>query len=870
MFRVSIRYGIPLLIVVFTAVLAVYTMQKEWGAAEAFIRGEAVSDIIDRMTLLQQQFSVAFSNREEERIAQEMSLLRSGPGPQIAMLANDGAAVVGATNPEWVGRSLTVVARAQWPDWTGEPLERIIARVRAQLAGELYLTAAGRYVMAVYPVTLDAGPGPISAERVGVLLLQRDLSRQLAQARRTVGKHLVEMTAVLAGLAVILGLLIHLLVTRRLNTLMTVTRRFAAGDLEARSTLRGTDEVAILGRAFDRMAEQVADTQRELEHRVQQRTVELNETVSELRNEITERRRVEATLFGEKERIRVTLASIGDAVIRTDIADRVDYLNPSAERLTGWSKDAAAGQHLYEVFNVIDESSRDPVEGPVQRCFQDGQIVGLSSNTLLICRDGQERSIDYSASPIHDHEGATVGAVLVFRDVTEARRTARQLTYQASHDALTGLVNRREFERRLERILATSAPEESNAIVYLDLDQFKVVNDTCGHVAGDALLRQVGGILAAQVRKRDTVARLGGDEFAALIEHCRQEHVLRIARKMREALQDFRFVWEDRGFTIGASIGVVPIEPGVDTLASVLRSADSACYAAKEQGRNRVHVYRRDDQEVAQRHGEMQWVLRIQEALADNRFVLFYQPIVPLDRRGRPHGEVLVRLLNRDGSLVLPGAFIPAAERYNQMQAIDRWVICSVFAALRDPRAFPPAACVAINVSGQSLGDRHFLEFIEQRVEQEAVPLERICFEITETAAISNLSHAMLFFSALKLRGCRFALDDFGSGLSSFAYLKSLPVDFLKIDGSFIKDMAQNPIDRAMVEAIHRIGHVMGIKTIAESVENAGILTHLSAIGVNYAQGYEVGKPRPLGITTYKDKVLPSQTAPLSARTIQQ
>jgi diguanylate cyclase (GGDEF)-like protein/PAS domain S-box-containing protein len=847
MFSVSIRYRIPLLIVVFTVILVAYTVQTEWGAAEAFVRGEAVSDMLDRMTLLQKQFGYAFAQDEHERIAKEMTLLSRGPNPQIAMLADETAVVLSATNEEWIGRSLTKVAHAQWPGWSGEPLEAIIDRVRAQFTGELYLTAAGRYVLGIYPVMLAARAGSPPAEQVGVLLMQRDLSRQLSHARRTVGRQWMEMSGVLVGLAVILAVLIHLFVTRRLNTLLNVTKRFASGNLGIRSKLRGTDEVAILGQAFDRMAEQVADTQRQLEHRVQQRTMELGETVFELQKEISERRRTEETLYGEKERIRVTLASIGDAVITADVAGRVDYLNPSAERLTGWSKDEVYGQNFCQVFHIIDESSRDPIENPMQRCFQDAHIVGLATNTLLVCRNGQERSIDYSASPIHDHAGTLVGAVLVFRDVTEARLAARQLSYYASHDALTGLVNRREFEHRLGRILATSTPDESHAVVYLDLDQFKVVNDTCGHVAGDALLRQVGGIFADQVRKRDTVARLGGDEFAALMEHCQQEQVLRIAHKVLETLQDFRFVWQDRGFTIGASIGLVPIEPGIDTLASVFRAADNACYAAKEQGRNRVHLYKRDDQELAQRHGEMQWVLRIQEALADGRFTLFYQPIVPLDQSDPPHGEVLLRLLNRDGSLVLPGAFIPAAERYNQMQTIDRWVIRTVFTTLRDPDTVPPSSCVAINVSGQSLGDGHFLEFVEQQIEKEAVPIERICFEITETAAISNFSHAMRFFSTLKQRGCHFALDDFGRGLSSFAYLKSLPVDFLKIDGSFVKDMAQDPIDRAMVEAIHRIGHVIGIKTIAESVENAYILTQLSAIGVNYAQGNEVGKPRPLG-----------------------
>jgi diguanylate cyclase (GGDEF)-like protein/PAS domain S-box-containing protein len=846
MFQVSLRYGIPLLIVVFTAVLAAYTVQKEWAAAEAVVRGQAVSQMISRITILRKQLRYSYAAGDYERIAEEIALFGSGPEQQIAMLADDTAIVLGATKTEWVGRSLAEVVRAQWPRWPDEPLQAIFDRVRAQSSGELFLAAAGRYVLGVYPVRLDTRADAPVPKRVGVLIVQRDLSRKLAHARRTVGEHRVEMVAELVGLAVVLGILIHFFVTRRVSTLLNATQEFAAGKLEARTDLRGTDEVANLGRAFNQMAEQVADTQGQLERRVQERTTELDQTVTALQREIAERQRAENTLFDEKERIEVTLTSIGDAVITTDVAGRVDYLNRSAEQLTGWPQVEAVGRSLYQVFNIVDENTREPVDDPIQRCLQEGKIVGLATNTQLICRDGQEISIDYSAAPIHDHEGTKIGCVLVFRDVTEARRAERQLSYQASHDALTGLVNRREFERRLERILATALPNEAHAVVYLDLDQFKVVNDTCGHVAGDELLRQVGAALVSQVRKRDTLARLGGDEFGVLLEHCQQGQALRIAHQMREAVQDLRFVWQDRGFTIGASIGLVPIGPGVDTLATVFRAADDACYAAKEQGRNRVHLYQPDDHELAQRHGEMQWVPRIQEALVNNRFSLFYQPIIPLGQEGRPHGEVLLRLFDRNGDLILPGAFIPAAERYNQMQAIDRWVIRSVFAALRGPDTALPSGSIAINLSGQSLGDRQFLEFVEEQIEACAVVLERICFEITETAAISNLSLAKRFFSALKPRGCRFALDDFGSGLSSFAYLKTLSVDFLKIDGGFVKDMMRDPIDHAMVEAIHSIGHVMGLQTIAESVEDERILAQLKAIGVNYAQGYAVGTPRPL------------------------
>jgi diguanylate cyclase (GGDEF)-like protein/PAS domain S-box-containing protein len=846
MFRVSIRYGIPLLIVVFTAVLAMYTVHRDWDAAEATVRGEAIAQMARRLAVLQKQIHHALHSADRERVVQEMTLLASAQEPRVAVLTDDNAVVIGATKSEWVGRPLAEAAGSQWPGWRGEPLAAIVDRVRAGSAGELYLASAGRLLFGIYPVQLaDHGAGP-ARPRVGVLIVQEDLAGRLAHARRKAEKNWVEMIGVLVGLAGVLGVLIHVLVSRRINALVNAAQQVAAGNLRARANLHGNDEVASLGRAFDSMTEKVANTQLQLECRVQERTAELDRTIAELQKEIIERKHAEDRLVDEKERIEVTLASIGDAVITTDVYGRVEYLNRRAAQLTGWTPVEVSGRHLHQVLNIVDEGSREPIEDPVGHCLRARSIVVRASNTLLVCRGGQELSIDYSAAPIHDHGGAMIGAVLIFRDISEARRAERQLSYHASHDALTGLVNRREFERRLERILGTVAEDERHGVIYLDLDQFKVVNDTCGHVAGDELLRQVGTLLAPQVRKRDTLARLGGDEFGVLLEHCDHEKALQIAHLMRDVLQDFRFVWEGRAFTIGASIGLVPISPGTHTLASVFRAADDACYAAKEQGRNRVHLYQPDDHDLARRHGEMQWIPHIQQALTENRFVLYYQPIVPLDPGGRSHSEVLLRLLDTNGDLIPPSVFIPAAERYQQMQAIDRWVVRTVFVALRDPEIVLPAAGVAINLSGQSLGDQQFLEFVEQQLELGAVPVDRICFEITETAAIGNLSHAIRFFSALRARGCRFALDDFGSGLSSFAYLKTLPVDFLKIDGSFVKDMVKDPIDHAMVEAIHRIGHVMGIETIAESVEDQQILAQLKEIGVNYAQGYEVGRPAPL------------------------
>jgi diguanylate cyclase (GGDEF)-like protein len=425
-----------------------------------------------------------------------------------------------------------------------------------------------------------------------------------------------------------------------------------------------------------------------------------------------------------------------------------------------------------------------------------------------------------------------------------------EISHQAAHDALTGLINRREFESRLEIALQNAQIEKlQHTILYLDLDQFKVINDTCGHVAGDQLLRQLTTLLQGSLRQSDTLARLGGDEFGVLLECCSLEPAVRIAETLRQTVNDFHFVWQDKTFPIGVSIGLVNFGDDGLTLGDVLSIADAACYVAKDKGRNRIHVYSPGDNELAQRNSEMDWIGRIRKALDENRFVLYAQKIIPLSGDGNEgeHHELLIRMLDEAGKLIPPMAFIPAAERYNLMPTLDRWVIKTAFAQYKGAGTgkAPPRSC-AINLSGASIGDDNLLAFIKEQFDTFQIPPGVICFEVTETSAIANLGKAAVLIRDLKAMGCRFALDDFGSGMSSFAYLKHLPVDFLKIDGSFVKDMVDDRIDHAMVEAINRIGHVMGIQTIAEFVENDAILAELRKIGVDFAQGYGIGRPQPL------------------------
>jgi len=565
--------------------------------------------------------------------------------------------------------------------------------------------------------------------------------------------------------------------------------------------------------------------------------------------DISERKRAETAIFEQKEKAQVTLQSIGDAVITTDAQGCIEYLNPVAEDLTGWASGEATGKRLGEVLNIVSEATREPLEDPVTSSLREGHLVAIADQTILINRRGQEIAIQESAAPIRDRAGKVIGAVLVFHDVSKERRLRRALAFQASHDALTGLINRREFENRLNEALLTARSDENtvHVLLYLDLDQFKLVNDTCGHQAGDRLLKQITGILQTRIRTSDTIARLGGDEFGVLLQDCTAERAAKIADSMRQAIHEYRFEWGEGVMNVGVSIGIVEISAGSESIGSVLSAADVACYAAKDSGRNRVHLYQHGT--APERHREMQWVSRLTRACEENRLELYYQPIVPIgsneDTRG--HYELLVRMRGENGQLVLPAEFIPAAERYNVMPMIDRWVVSQALGTLAhyrtdgDPRF---GYTLSINLSGTSLNDDRFLEFLINELQTYDLSPGAVCFEITETAAIYNLPKVVHFMQEFRARGCQFSLDDFGSGLSSFMYLKTLPVDYLKIDGQFIQNMCTDHVDRSMVEAIAQIGRAMGIKTIAERVESAEVLASLAQIGVEYAQGFYIAVPQ--------------------------
>ena len=563
--------------------------------------------------------------------------------------------------------------------------------------------------------------------------------------------------------------------------------------------------------------------------------------------DITDRKRAETRVFEEKERAQITLQSIGDGVITTDADGNVDYINPVAQDLTGWDMRSARGTPVSDLMMIVNEHTRATCENPVVRCLKEGRTITLPENSILITKNGDEVPIQDSAAPIRDRIGNIIGSVMVFHDVSKESRLFRQLSYQASHDTLTGLINRREFENRIATALEAirSNAEETHALLYIDLDQFKVVNDTFGHTAGDALLRQLSEQIQAKIRSTDVIARLGGDEFGVLMERCSRERAIEVAEDIRGSIEGYRFEWQDSFTTIRCSIGVVQVTSENTDVAGLMSAADVACYSAKDMGRNQVHFYR--DCDASMRHEEMKWVSKITSAVEEDRLELFFQPIIGIGRENGDrcgHYELLLRMRDENGNLVGPDQFIPAAERYNLMSTLDRWVIHEALTELADRGDNEHARyTLAINLSGTSLSEDRFLDFVIDELKKQELPRGAICFEITETAAISNLARVVHFMQTLKNLGCKFSLDDFGSGLSSFTYLKNLPVDYLKIDGQFISNVAEDSVDESMVKAIHEVGSAMGIETIAERVETRKVLDKLGSLGVEFAQGYYIARP---------------------------
>ena len=547
-------------------------------------------------------------------------------------------------------------------------------------------------------------------------------------------------------------------------------------------------------------------------------------------------------LHEEKEFAHTTLDSIADGVISTTNDGRIKYMNPVAMRLLVQGSGPVAGRPVSDYYKPLHLEHSTPITSPVDVCIRTREAVEPESVALFFVHSGEEAIVEQSVTPMFDVNHELIGTTLVFRDVTQIRRLIHRISYQATHDELTELINRREFEFRLKQVIDRAEVDRTQfAILYIDLDRFKIVNDSCGHLVGDMLLREIANVMRGCVRKGDALARLGGDEFGLILENCDRERAWIVAEKIRKSVSRHEFIWEEEKYIIGASIGLLPMIYGGESSNTLLSFADAACYSAKEAGRNQIYVYEAGDPEISERFGQARWVSRIRRAIEEERFFIVRQPIVPLDPKvSDTHFEILIRMRDVDGRIVPPTEYLPAAEHFDMMGNIDRWVVEAV---LRHMAAHPEDdAQYAINLSGITLNDDDFASDTQALLEETGVAPHRLCFEITETAAVANLAGARALIQVLKDTGCKFSLDDFGTGMSSFAYLRSLPVDYLKIDGLFIKNMHENLVDYAMVRSIHELGTVLNIRTVAEWVEDEATVELLKKIGVNFAQGWHVGR----------------------------
>jgi len=687
---------------------------------------------------------------------------------------------------------------------------------------------SGTFTIRAVAITGEGG----LAETGYITIHQVPLATRLAEYRKNI---LFAMAGLFLGFGFILQFILQRVISRPFMQMLETAESITGGEKNLRFDDGRQDEFGFLGKFINQA----------LDHLTRQQTT--------LKAALGQQRAMERALESQKERAEITLYSITDAVIATDHNGNVEYMNPAAEEITGWPRDHARYKPINTILSLLRNGESHAIRlrltSDDPRGDHGGNIGERSKGAAkVISRDGLRHDVEYSVAPIIDRKGHYAGSVIVLTDLTEAQAMAQKLSYQATHDSLTGLINRREFDRRIQELLdeVHANPAHSHGLLFMDLDQFKMINDNCGHVAGDEMLRQLSEHLRHHIGPSDTLARLGGDEFGVLVHNASVHQAEKVANRLREAVEGFRFAWEGKAFTLGVSIGLVPINQRVENRDSLLSMADRACYTAKDKGRNRVKIYQPDDISALRRRRDSEWIARLRLAMDEGRLALAAQPIVPIEanRRGGQMYEILVRFIDEDQQPVSAAVFLPAAERYSLMPELDRWVVRHVFdwiIAQRD-RLASLDTCM-INLSGQTLNDDKFAAFIVECLYRTGLPGRRVCFEITETTAITNLAQASGFIRQLKTYGCRFALDDFGSGMSSFGYLKNLPVDYVKIDGAFVKDILIDEIDLAMVRSINEIGHIMGKQTIAEYVEDDGILDALRTIGVDYAQGFGIAKP---------------------------
>jgi len=682
-----------------------------------------------------------------------------------------------------------------------------------------------------FPVYTKLKNGRNIEQQARVKIYLTPLKDELTQYRKNI---LLIMAAFILGFGFILQAILKHVLSRPIISMVQAADSIVRGDSSIRFNEKREDEFGFLGSFINRVLDHLTTKQKELE------------------NLFSSQQIAEQFLSREKERAEITLYSISDTVITTTRSGHIDFINRAAEELSGLDATSLHGKEINAAFPMYFENGETPLQLPVNVAVHDGtdiQHVPLRGTCVLVRKNGKKLNVRYNVAPILDRKGTVMGSVIVLHDITDTLALTERLSHQATHDSLTGLYNRAEFDHRIHLLLDQlqgSRTRVKHALLYMDLDQFKIVNDSCGHMAGDQLLRHISERLQQRLSDSGTLARLGGDEFGVLIENCSRISAHDVADELRKEVENFRFQWLDKTFSLGISIGVVMIDKNSESPDLLLSMADRACYAAKDTGRNKICMYQPNDIEMVRRNRDTQWVSRLRKSLETNSLLLSQQAIVPVASKEN-HGsmyEILVGLENDEGGRIPAGTFLAAAERYNLMPQIDRWIINKIFQWLsRNPGQLQQLETCMINLSGQTLNDETIASYIMTRMEKSAVPAKKICFEITETSAISNLAKTSRLIRNLKTEGIHFALDDFGSGMSSYAYLKHLPVDYIKIDGIFIRDLANDPIDLAMVHSINEIAHILGKKTIAEYVENDDIMNKLREIGVDYAQGFGIAYP---------------------------